>query len=179
LSEDHREQQRHLLHGRREDFAPRRVELTLGREVIEDRSVFRSEELLEPPQFRYLLFDDDAPWQYRCPHRVYLVSLLSVRGLLRAARSLLRILCNRVDAGSHIRMWPASVSRRYHLRTSANTTDGVSRFHSLSSSSPSVSSETRARHDGLVDKRISLWLGYEAHGVEAVRRGECASLFVT
>jgi hypothetical protein len=71
LSKDHPEKQRHLLHGRREDFASRRIELTLAEEVIEDSSVFRSEELLEPDQFRYLLFDYDAPWQYRSHHHIY------------------------------------------------------------------------------------------------------------
>jgi len=61
LSKDHPEKQRHLPHGRREDFTTRRIELTLSEEIIEDCSVFRSEELLEPTHRHDLLLDDDAP----------------------------------------------------------------------------------------------------------------------
>jgi hypothetical protein len=72
LRKDHPEKQRHLSHGRREDFAPRRIELALSKEIIEDRSVFRSEELLEPVHHSDFLFDDDAPRRYGPSHQSFL-----------------------------------------------------------------------------------------------------------
>lgn len=61
LRKDHPEKQRHLSHRRREDFTLRRVEPTLSDEIIEDRSVFRSEKLLEPAHHSDFLIGDDTP----------------------------------------------------------------------------------------------------------------------